>query len=505
MTCDLRALRASVVLHSHDDIIGALLALASTLEVDLVNAKNADGSTPLHWAARKNHADTIRMLLEHGAAASVANKWGATALDNALYAPMGAYQAIAILSQDSDQVQEALQEARIQQTIRPTPNEIRKRDEEALQTTGIRREDDKARLAFLRGARRDGWLGWHNNKQDPELIVPEKRMLNADAALAQALAPRGRTGGGDGGNGIAPPPPSTLPPPRPVPSSSPSQFMSSPTARPLVDASPQPSASPAPNLRAWLGYNAPVASLQDHGGGRTWLGYTAAEHAELIRALDEATAAGNHTCGIGVLESRVSDARRVLRLLKLDDRRPSPPRSTEGSPTPRAARSPEQDTEKEVAIDQAVHAARERARSPPASYKVLHPKWFETHDVNGNAISEMALERRARCRTSSPRRATATTSDDALVASSGSTKSGGSLAKVGYRSSPRSQASTSKRSGASLYTGASTSDPTPGGATLGSGGTSATSQPRRARAKTGARSKATASGKKLDFFGAGAS
>ena len=62
----------------HGDVAAALLEAGA--KVDGVNAEEA---TPLHWAARKNNGELIGQLLQAGADASLKNKWGATALDQA--------------------------------------------------------------------------------------------------------------------------------------------------------------------------------------------------------------------------------------------------------------------------------------------------------------------------------------------------------------------------------------------------------------------------------------
>ena len=108
---------------AHDGVLNAMLVLADVLDISLVNTANVDGSTALHWAARKNHLQTLRLLLRHGADRDQRNKWGAVALDNAVYAPRGAYGSIAILSRDAEQIRHALEDERVQKTIRSTEEE----------------------------------------------------------------------------------------------------------------------------------------------------------------------------------------------------------------------------------------------------------------------------------------------------------------------------------------------------------------------------------------------
>jgi hypothetical protein len=49
-----------------------------------VDAVNKEESTALHWAARKHNGALLQILLAAGAAPHLQNKWGATALDNAI-------------------------------------------------------------------------------------------------------------------------------------------------------------------------------------------------------------------------------------------------------------------------------------------------------------------------------------------------------------------------------------------------------------------------------------
>jgi ankyrin repeat protein len=54
----------------------------------LLHARDADGSTPLHCAAWKGHAEVVQVLLEHGADHSLENNnthWGGTPLHAAAH------------------------------------------------------------------------------------------------------------------------------------------------------------------------------------------------------------------------------------------------------------------------------------------------------------------------------------------------------------------------------------------------------------------------------------
>jgi ankyrin repeat protein len=69
---------------------GNTAKLAELLDSDttLINARDSDGSTPLHCAAWKGHADAVSLLLQRGADVSVENEnshWGGTALHAAAH------------------------------------------------------------------------------------------------------------------------------------------------------------------------------------------------------------------------------------------------------------------------------------------------------------------------------------------------------------------------------------------------------------------------------------
>jgi ankyrin repeat protein len=68
--------------------LGALGRLLST-DAGLLDARDKDGSTPLHCAAWKGHEEVVRLLLEAGAdpnARNVNEHWGTTPLHAAAHA-----------------------------------------------------------------------------------------------------------------------------------------------------------------------------------------------------------------------------------------------------------------------------------------------------------------------------------------------------------------------------------------------------------------------------------
>ena len=71
------------------------LLVESGGDVDVVNG---EGSSPLHWAARKDHASTVSLLLELGATRDLPNERGQTPMGYAKF--LGMHAVIAVLEPD---------------------------------------------------------------------------------------------------------------------------------------------------------------------------------------------------------------------------------------------------------------------------------------------------------------------------------------------------------------------------------------------------------------------
>ena len=63
-----------------------------------VNAANAQGNTPLHWACLNGQRPCAERLLEAGASAAVLNRAGRTAVDEALGRPAGGEELLALIN-----------------------------------------------------------------------------------------------------------------------------------------------------------------------------------------------------------------------------------------------------------------------------------------------------------------------------------------------------------------------------------------------------------------------
>ena len=435
----------------HNGVLNALLVLASTLDLDIVDATNVEGSTAMHWAARKNNVPALRMLLQHGAQRDRKNKWGATPLDNALHAPQEAHAAVAVLSRDAVQIQAALKTEALQRTLRPTEEEKKMHDEYLAEAAAQRREADKLTLINLKTARLEGWLGWHQQKQDPEVVMPENRMRNADIALARALAPPSSQ------SYVSPTGDATSA--TPMANTEGELFASASTLVPATLKGVQVQQEEAAPVDVST-YDTPAGALTSPAisparhslqspttpgkGPRPWLGYTPKEHAELLRALEEAVAAGNAKCGIQLYEDRVDIAMRTCRLLKRDGRLParlgSPLNSVRASH--RDPLEPEERLAKEEAqrakIETAINTARRRAVSPPAAVRSLRAATppLSVRDASRAKSSRSSKPRLSHRQTPSSRSSAGSSAWSSSSSSSSSTTSAG-LIKRGSRGSVR--------------------------------------------------------------------
>ena len=314
--------------------------------------------------------------------------------------------------------------------------EERAKAKETLEEMNARRRDlDRQTLSNLRDARNEGWLGWHPCKQEPEHVIPERRMQNAHVALTKALHPRPEHGRQEWEDAdeeersqfeIAPRGPTEAPswvptnlssprkggalrkaapqdedqpqtefefvtPPRRSPSSTSARSPQSSrgTARGAARSSRSPSRSPSREGRLWLGYStaeaaevraAPPFCLQPPSPSLACKCVSAHIGAsplspQLLRALNEATGAGNQNSRNPVYEACVQEATRVLSHLKREGRVPPTWRSQLPHPSKadELARLGSARREEELSVIQAaVETAQARARSPPKSITSLH-------------------------------------------------------------------------------------------------------------------------------------
>ena len=95
----------------HNDIVAMLIDAGVN-----VHQRNDDQSTALHWAARKNNALAIRMLIAAGADPHCKNKWGATALENAQFGDN--LEAVCLLARDEATRKQAEEELHLQRKLR---------------------------------------------------------------------------------------------------------------------------------------------------------------------------------------------------------------------------------------------------------------------------------------------------------------------------------------------------------------------------------------------------
>ena len=161
---------------SHNEIVAMLLGSGAA-----VNAANADKSTPLHWAARKNNVEGTRLLLDAGADALCRNQWGASALDNALFA--GHHGVTTLLATDPEERREAEAKLALANRLRPSEAERERMMEAMAGSVLARREAARARLRGIAEARES------QSAASRRAGKAEKRMAAADRALSKALVP----------------------------------------------------------------------------------------------------------------------------------------------------------------------------------------------------------------------------------------------------------------------------------------------------------------------------
>ena len=310
--------------------------------------------------------------------------------------------------------------------------EERAKAKETLEEMNARRRDlDRQTLSNLRDARNEGWLGWHQCKQEPEHVIPERRMRHAHVALTKALHPRPEHGRQEWEDAdeeeersqfeLAPRGPTEAPswvptnlssprkggalrkaapqdedqpqtefefvtPPRRSPSSTSARSPQSSrgTARGAARSSRSPSRSPSREGRLWLGYStaeaaevraAPPIALNPHALHASAHYGASPLSPQLLRALNEATGAGNQNSRNPAYEACVQEATRVLSHLKREGRAPPTWRSQLPHPSKadELARLGSARREEELSVIRAaVEAAQARARSPPKSITSLH-------------------------------------------------------------------------------------------------------------------------------------
>ena len=327
------------------------------------------------------------------------------------------------------QVQAALKAARLESVLRVTEEECTKAKETLEEMNARRRDLDRQTLSNLRDARNEGWLGWHQCKQEPEHVIPERRMRHAHVALTKALHPRPEHGSQEWEDAdersqlveIAQREPTEAPswaptnlpsprkgealrkaapqdedqpqpefefvtPPRRSPSSTSarSPHSSRGTARGAARSSRSPSRSPSREGRLWLGYStaeaaevraAPPIALNPHALHASAHYGASPLSPQLLRALNEATGAGNQNSRNPAYEACVQEATRVLSHLKREGRAPPTWRSQLPHPSKadELARLGSARREEELSVIRAaVEAAQARARSPPKSITSLH-------------------------------------------------------------------------------------------------------------------------------------
>ena len=100
-----------------------------------VDVVNGEGSSPLHWAARKDHAAVVSLLLELGATRDLANERGQTPMGYAKFLNMHA--VIALLEPEEGARKQAVMRAQRAAGDAAAKAEQEQRREQELQARGL--------------------------------------------------------------------------------------------------------------------------------------------------------------------------------------------------------------------------------------------------------------------------------------------------------------------------------------------------------------------------------
>jgi ankyrin repeat protein len=125
-----------------------------------VNARESDGTTALHWAARADDLETLRLLLRAGADAKAANRYGSTPLE------------LAAVNGDASMIEALLQAG-------ADPNTAMPEGETVLMTAARTGRPDALKVLLTHGAdpnAKEAWLGetalmWAVEENHPEAVT----------------------------------------------------------------------------------------------------------------------------------------------------------------------------------------------------------------------------------------------------------------------------------------------------------------------------------------------
>jgi ankyrin repeat protein len=141
-----------------------------------VNAREVDGTTPLHWAARAGDAEVVRLLLRAGADANAANRYGVTPL------------SLAAISGNSSVIEMLLMSG-------ADPNTSSREGQTTLMTAARTGNPDAVRVLLDHGAdpnASEQWLGetalmWaaaHNHAAAAQALIDYGADVDARSALS---------------------------------------------------------------------------------------------------------------------------------------------------------------------------------------------------------------------------------------------------------------------------------------------------------------------------------